>query len=284
MWEPSALSNARHIEQLREVKAALDEAAADPAFPPEVPAFARTLAVIQFRLGRLARGSETVVTTAFVSRDFRSRLLRRGRRAGLLIDASLADALTAYYDLLSRWNRKINLTSITQPDEAVDRLLLEPLLAVRHLPSPALSLVDIGSGGGSPAIPMKLAAPEMSLRMVESKARKSAFLREAIRQLGLTATVVENTRYEELLARPELHEAADVVSLRAVRVEARVLMSLQAFLRPGGWFLLFRSVSGAEAPPAVPPPLAWLATHPLVESLRSGLVIIEKRAVGRILR
>ena len=209
-------------------------------------------------------------------------MLRRGRRAGLSIDSPLADALTAYHELLSRWNRKIDLTSITQADEAVDRLLLEPLLAARHLSPAPQSLVDVGSGGGSPAIPMKLARPDLALTMVEAKARKSAFLREAIRHLGLTGTVVENARYEELLARPELHEAADVVSLRAVRVEARALMGLQAFLRPGGRFLLFRSVAKPDMPTTVPPPLVWLGTHPLLGTLRSCLVIIEKRAVGPI--
>ena len=162
----------------------------------------------------------------------------------------------------------------------MDRLLLEPLLAVRHLSAPAPTLVDIGSGGGSPAIPMKLARPELALTMVESKARKSAFLREAIRELDLSRTTVENARFEELLARPELHEAADVVSLRAVRVEARILMGLQAFLKPGGWFLLFRSAARPDVAAQVPPPLAWVATHPLVESLRSSLVILEKRVVG----
>jgi hypothetical protein len=96
--------------------------------------------------------------------------------------------------------------------------------------------------------------------------------------------VVENTRYEELLARPELHEAADIISLRAVRVEARVLMGLQAFLKPGGWFLLFQSAAKPDAPAVVPPPLLWLGTHPLVESLRSCLVIIEKRAIGQAIR
>ena len=70
--------------------------------------------------------------------------------------------------------------------------------------------------------------------MVEVKARKSAFLREAIRQLGLTDTQVENTRYEELLTRPELLEASDVLTLRAVRVETRVLLTLQAFVAPRG--------------------------------------------------
>jgi 16S rRNA (guanine527-N7)-methyltransferase len=217
-------------------------------------------------------------------RDMRGRLARRSRRAGLVLPPELAEALLAYYDLLNRWNRKINLTSITRTDEAIDRLLIEPILAAKHVPAESRSLVDIGSGGGSPAIPLKLAVPALSLRMVESKARKSAFLREAVRQLGLESAFVETNRYEELLTRPELHESSDIVSLRAVRIEARVLMGLQAFLRPGGWFFLFSSSAAAEAlTQRVPPPLTPVATHPLLETLRSRLVVIEKRPVGRAL-
>ncbi len=67
--------------------------------------------------------------------------------------------------------------------------------------------MDVGSGGGSPAIPLKLAVPRLRLTMVEAKARKSAFLREAVRHLGLEQRSVETARYEELLARPDLHEA-----------------------------------------------------------------------------
>lgn len=222
-----------------------------------------------------------MATTTIAARVFRDRLLRRSRRVGLAIQPRLATALTEYYELLARWNRKINLTSITQPDEAIDRLLLEPLVACRYLPAGRpLTVLDIGSGGGSPAIPLKLASPDMAMSMVESKVRKSAFLREAVRHLSLSSTSVETSRYEELLARPDLHEAADIVTLRAVRAEPRTLMSLQAFLKPGGWFLLFRSATGPDVPANVPPPLVWLATYPLVESLRSRLVIIQKRPVG----
>jgi len=220
-----------------------------------------------------------VATLELAAKDFRDRLTRRGRRVGLAFQPALAEALAGYYDLLVRWNRKINLTSITHPDEAIDRLLLEPLVAAKYLPPSARSLVDVGSGGGSPAIPLKLAAPKLSLRMVEAKTRKSAFLREAVRQLGLTPAVVETSRYEALLARPELHEAADVVSLRAVRVDPRALMSLQAFLKDRGCFFLFRSVAGSDEP-VVPPPLRWTATYPLVETLQSRLVIVEKGSVG----
>lgn len=212
-------------------------------------------------------------------RDFRTRLLRRAGKCGLFLPDDLTDGLIAYYELLSRWNRKINLTSLENPDEAIDRLLLEPVLAVRHFPAPAarpVRIMDVGSGGGSPAIPMKLAAASSSLTMVEVKARKSAFLREAIRVLGLENTGVETSRYEELLSRPELHEAFGVLSLRAVRVEVRTLVTLQAFVRPGGLLFMFRGPSGPETPPALVPPLSWVGTFPLVEALQSRLTVLKK--------
>jgi 16S rRNA (guanine527-N7)-methyltransferase len=213
-------------------------------------------------------------------RDLHSRLVRRAARANVFVSEPLVERLVSYYELLSRWNRKINLTSIDNVDEAFDRLLIEPLVAAKYLPSAAQRLIDIGSGGGSPAIPFKLAAPHLRMTMVEVKARKSAFLREAIRHLGLDNTDVETTRYEELLARAELHEACDVVSLRAVRTEARVLTSLQAFLRAGGALMLFRGPSGPETPPIVVPPLEWTGTYSLVESLQSRLTVMTKRRVG----
>ena len=214
------------------------------------------------------------------SRDVRTRLVRRAAKANLFLADGLADRLTAYYELLLRWNRKINLTSIDNVDEAVDRLLLEPLAAVRHFPPGVKRLMDVGSGGGSPAIPFKLALPDVALTMVEVKARKSAFLREAIRQLQLKGADVENARFEELLARPELHEAYDLLSVRAVRAEARVLTSLQAFLKSGGSMVLFRGPEGAAHPPSVVPPLEWSGTFPLVESLQSRVTLLAKRHIG----
>lgn len=208
-------------------------------------------------------------------RDFRTRLVKRAAKAGLFLPAELTDRLAEYYELLSRWNRKINLTALDNPDEAIDRLLLEPVVATKHLPAVDLRVMDVGSGGGSPAIPMKIAMPAASLTMVEVKARKSAFLREAVRSLGLDNVSVETSRYEELLARPELHEAFGVLTLRAVRVEVRTLLTLQAFVAPGGLIFLFRGASGPDAPDSVPP-IRWLATVPLVEALQSRLTILQK--------
>jgi 16S rRNA (guanine527-N7)-methyltransferase len=213
------------------------------------------------------------------TREFRDRVRRRAKKAGLVLEPALLDALETYLSHLARWNQKINLTALSldaAPDEAIDRLLLEPILAARYLPAADARVMDVGSGGGSPAIPLKLAAPGIRLLMIESKVRKSAFLREVSRQLALLDTAVETARFEELLARPELHEAHDVITVRAVRIETRILMTLQAFLKPGGRLFLFRASGGADAPASIPPPLALEATHPLVDALGSRLQILVK--------
>ncbi len=213
-------------------------------------------------------------------RDLPERLHKRARKARVDLPTDLVSRLVAYLELLNLWNRKINLTSFSSWDQAIDRLLIEPLVAARYLPQDVSALLDIGSGGGSPAIPLKLAVPTLDLLMVEAKTRKSAFLREAIRHLGLEDVRVETARFEELLSYPELHEAMDVVTLRALRVESRVLMSLQAFLKPDGRILWFRGPSGQPAPSGLTPPLAWQGTYPLVDALQSRLVVVRKASVA----
>lgn len=188
------------------------------------------------------------------SKEFSHRLSRRAKRARADVSTQLIAKLWVYFDLLFRWNAKINLTSLSldAPDEAIDRLLVEPVLGARLLSNSGRALIDVGSGGGSPAIPLVLTTPGVRLVMVESKARKSAFLREALRQLDLEGAV-ETARFEELLARPEFHETFDYLTIRAVRTEARTLLGLQAFVRPGGRLLLFRSHTPARPPVAIPP-------------------------------
>ena len=216
-------------------------------------------------------------------REFRERLRRRAKVAGVTLDATLIDKLEVYYQLLAKWNAKINLTAFKLTPEgdetAIDRLLIEPVVAAGYVAENARTLLDAGSGGGSPAIPLKLATENLHLRMVEVKTRKAVFLREAVRALGLRDAEVETSRFEELLPRVELHEALDLVSIRAVRVETRTLLTLQAFLKTGGKLLLFRGSSRSELEDSPPPPLSWVATYPLVDSLRSKLVVLSKTRV-----
>jgi 16S rRNA (guanine527-N7)-methyltransferase len=216
------------------------------------------------------------------SREFQERLARRARRAGVTIRQDLAAQLEIYYRLLSTWNTKINLTGLDLTElapESIDRLLVEPVVAASHVRPAVRTLLDIGSGGGSPAIPMALALPDATVVMVEAKTRKSVFLREALRALSVTRGEVITARFEELLATPRLHEAHDLLTIRAVRIESRVLMSLQAFVRPSGEIFLFRTSAGSSGPASVTPPLAWKASYPLLEQA-SSLVVLEKQVVG----
>ena len=140
------------------------------------------------------------------AKRLRERIARRARNVGIDLTPSLVDGLETYFLELARWNRKINLTAFQLDDdgsdEAVDRLLIEPVAAARHIPGNAKSLLDIGSGGGSPAVPMKLARPDLSLTMVEVKVRKSVFLRQVARLLQLTKTEVETPASRSCLRGP----------------------------------------------------------------------------------
>jgi 16S rRNA (guanine527-N7)-methyltransferase len=186
------------------------------------------------------------------SREFRERVLKRGKKADVQLSAPILEQLEAYYRLLARWNDKINLTALPLKDlsdQAVDRLLIEPLAAARYVPQTALVWFDLGSGGGSPALPLKMVRHQARLSMVESKTKKAAFLREAVRVLGLQDAMVEAERFEDFAKRQENLAAAELVTVRAVKLNSVFFEAAKALLRPGGSLLLFSSYeSAAKAP------------------------------------
>jgi 16S rRNA (guanine527-N7)-methyltransferase len=190
---------------------------------------------------------------AVSDRQVAGQISRRAEKAGVAVPAALAQSLEAYVSLLAKWNRKINLTSLPldpPTDQAIDRLIVEPLAAARHVRASDRLMIDVGSGGGSPAIPFVLAAPQLRAVLVEVKTRKSAFLREVVRQLDLRGVSVETHLLEELLSRSELHEAADLVTVRAVRMGPALLSQIRSLIRPHGrvfWFGGSGSVAEAAA-------------------------------------
>lgn len=121
--------------------------------------------------------------------------------------------------------------------EAIDRLLIEGLAAATRIPKEPRTWIDLGSGAGSPAIPMKIACPSLALTMVESRGRKAAFLTEAVRTLELQAARVESLRFEALA---DEGRTAAVVTARAVRFDEAFLRTVTALVCPGGELLLFR--------------------------------------------
>ncbi len=218
-----------------------------------------------------------MTTTGTEPQRVADRIARRANRAKLLIDCHLQEALTAYIHLLMHWNRRINLTGLTDDDNGIDRLVIEPLVAAQRLPMPDAVVTDIGSGGGSPAVPMKLATPSVRLRMVESRRKRAAFLREVVRRLALEETAVETCRFEELVDREEPAAQCDVVSVRAVRTGARMLRQIEPLVKTDGVVFLFRSTRGNVD--AVPPPWRVDGVYPLLDPA-SRLVVLRKHRRG----
>src|SRR5439155_18875434 len=144
--------------------------------------------------------------------------------------------LEQYYELLRRWNRRMNLTALPldelPSDEVLERLFWEPLKAADLLSDEPIEWLDVGSGGGSPAIPLKIVRRQLKLTMVEARARKAAFLREAARHLALADVEVLAERVESL--RESLANSMDLITIRAVRIDSKLLEVLTDLLDPAG--------------------------------------------------
>jgi len=97
--------------------------------------------------------------------------------------------LGAYYSLLTRWNPRLHLVAPCAPEEFATRHVLESLMLLKHLP-PNATIADIGSGAGLPIIPCIIARPDLRATAIESSPKKSVFLREAAKQLGVELTVI----------------------------------------------------------------------------------------------
>lgn len=186
-------------------------------------------------------------------------IARRAAALGVLLQESQLEQLEGYWTLLARWNAKINLTALPlrgHPAATVNRLIVEPLVASTLMPDCELSWLDVGSGGGSPAIPLKVVRPNAHLTMIESRSRKAAFLREVVRVLGFTDTVVVAARFEQLVEAivseltappaspmgpiPGLHrETIDYVTIRGVALTGALLSAVRSLLKPTGRLLLF---------------------------------------------
>jgi 16S rRNA (guanine527-N7)-methyltransferase len=213
------------------------------------------------------------------SRDFRERLIRRARRANVPVDPEWVERLEQYFNLLARWNAKINLTALPLQDPTdltFDRLFIEPLAAARFVTNEPGAWWDLGSGGGSPALPLKISRPLLNLSMVEAKTRKAAFLREAVRVLTLTGATVVNRRFDELGEADPGYGAGRFVTVRAVRTERRLFGVAAKLLKSDGRLLLFRPTDR----PISPDGFRYLETVVLTEAPRTYLSVLV-RVSGR---
>jgi 16S rRNA (guanine527-N7)-methyltransferase len=170
--------------------------------------------------------------------------------------------ISIYIDLMSRWNQRINLTAVRDPEAMVTRHFGESLFAAQQLFSgtsgasrsaaTGARVVDVGSGAGFPGLPIKLWAPDIRLTLIESNQKKAAFLREVARTLKLPDVDVFSRRAEDFQ-----RGTADVVTLRAVEQFESVLPTTARLAAPGGRLALLIGEAQVEKAQHALPSLTW---------------------------
>ncbi len=209
------------------------------------------------------------------------------------------ERISTYIDLLLRWNTRINLTAIRDPEEIVTRHFGESLFAARLLfpnsfAAPASSalkaveVADLGSGAGFPGLPIKLWAPHISLTLIESSQKKATFLREVVRALTLTSVNILNARAQDLVEgserlgkdQPGSGQSFDVVTLRAVERFEAILPVAATLVAPEGRLALLIGSPQLELAVAALPTLSWDDPVPVPISRSRVVAIAYRKPLG----
>lgn len=172
---------------------------------------------------------------------------------GVPCDPAQAEQVDAFMALLLTWNARINLTGAHSRDGVIAEHLPDAFALASRLPAPA-AVVDVGSGGGLPALPLAILRPTLSISLVEPIAKKVAFLRTAVRDLGLgTQVTIVLGRGEQLATASPAR--FDVAISRATFAPAAWLVLGRHLVRPGG--RVFALAAPRDLPPGGPPPLLY---------------------------
>ncbi|MFZ2445953.1 MAG: 16S rRNA (guanine(527)-N(7))-methyltransferase RsmG [Syntrophobacteraceae bacterium] len=186
------------------------------------------------RLESLPHNSEA--TDTGVSSDFSSLTSEYAHAAGVVLSDEQVELCRIHVELMIEWNRRLNLTRITAPDEVIVKHLLDSLKPASSLPRSGPAL-DIGTGAGFPGIPMKIFSPDLDVVLLDASRKRVSFLAMVVAKLGLKGIRAVHARWEDFTATTANREAFQLITMRAVRLEARHLSLLAAgSLAVGGIF------------------------------------------------
>ncbi len=172
----------------------------------------------------------------------------------------------SYLDTISIWNEKINLVSMKSSQDILIKHVIDSLVPLRFLPNPSARLLDIGSGGGFPGIPLKIASPSLQVTLLEASRKRSSFLKHVVRTLHLKNIDVLNRRAESCLKTMAYEHYFDVVISRAVFKLSELMIYAGYFLADQGLLIAMKGPDVhdelADAEPArVSATLVRLASH-----------------------
>ncbi len=176
------------------------------------------------------------------------RLVRGARDLNVTLDASHLDRFRIYYEELVAWNRRFNLTAITDYEGVQVRHFVDSLSCLRALPQAELQagarVIDVGSGAGFPGVPLKLLCPGMHLTLLEARQKKVAFLEHLVQRLGLHGVTVIHGRAEDVGRQLAHREQYDRALARAVAEMPTLVEYLLPLVRVGGTILAQKGENG----------------------------------------
>src|SRR3989344_885927 len=173
------------------------------------------------------------------------RLQQGLRDLGLDLTVAAREKLLNFLGLLEKWNRTYNLTAVRDPEQMVPRHLLDSLTVLPYLQGP--QVLDIGTGAGLPGIPLALARPDIEFTLLDSNAKKTRFITQALHELGLKNTSVVQERVEKF----HPAEKFDTLIARAFASIPDMLAASRRLCAPPGRFLLMKGVFPREELAAV---------------------------------
>jgi 16S rRNA (guanine527-N7)-methyltransferase len=163
---------------------------------------------------------------------------------GISLTGEQLRLLTVYAQFLTAQNKVLNLTAVKPENYFVD-LFLDSLMAIKTgLIAPELKLVDIGSGAGLPALPLKIYQPTLKVYLIEAATKKAVFLQQAVALLALKDVFIFNERAEVLARKTEMREKFNLATARAVAHLSVLLEYSLPFVRVGGYFLAYKGPKG----------------------------------------
>jgi len=160
---------------------------------------------------------------------------------GVMLSEKQVSLFAVFLEGLWSWNRRMNLTSISEKRQMIIKLLLDPLVALPYL-SPGGTVLDIGSGAGIPGLPLKIGRPGYEVHLLESKAKKISFLKDMIRKLGLKGIEACQGRAEQKDDLPTLFHFYDIVTVRALASLKKTINICYSYLEPGGLLVTFKGL------------------------------------------
>jgi 16S rRNA (guanine527-N7)-methyltransferase len=174
---------------------------------------------------------------------------------GLDLSEAVQHKLLAFRDLLLKWNKTYNLTALRDPEQAISHHLLDSLAILPHVG--AGPLLDVGSGGGLPGMPLAIVRSELSVSMVDTVQKKATFLQQASIELGLKNVTVHHARVEEMQGQYAQ------VSSRAFADLGLFISLTRHLLAPGGRWLAMKGLRPDDELKGLPADVAVEAIIPL---------------------